>query len=455
MKRKIRLFIVGSLLCVIGVGLVYVWRIAFLIGGVGAKNLCSCVMVGNRSADDVIANELNIFPLTYGKYVVDMADSSAKGTVLGIISRKAIYRKGFGCTLISDRDERELRAQKFHRHSQGRRLEYVNAPWPKGEKAEPADSFKIDVSRVRSIVDSTFDEGLSNLRQVRAIVVVHDGKIVAERYGKGFDENSMHNGWSMTKSIVNALVGLLVKEGKLNINDSALLSEWENDERAYIQLDHLLRCNSGLTWEENYGGPSPVTNMLYKSANMGRYASDYALESKPGTVFKYSSGSTNILSNIIRQKLGERYHTYPYDSLFRELGMNNTILELDSDGSFVGSSYCFATARDWARFGLLYCNDGKWFGEQILPPGWVEYTTTPQSGTQFGGYGAQFWLTSRNQEEYNKKSYPNDLFWADGFEGQRLFIIPSKKLVIVKLALTRGNNFNENKFLDNIVDCVK
>jgi CubicO group peptidase (beta-lactamase class C family) len=199
--------------------------------------------------------------------------------------------------------------------------------------------------------------------------------------------------------------------------------------------------------------------MLFKKKDMGIYAADVGVAHKPGEFFYYSSGTTNIISRVVRNTLGdEQYYRFPYEELFYKIGMFNTTIEADAGGTFVGSSYSFGPARDWARFGLLYLNDGVWNGERILPEGWVKYTTTPAKGADKGQYGAQFWLNAGAKDNPNNRYYPDaptDLFWADGFEGQNVFVIPSKKLVIVKLGLSQGDYMDDNVFLREIVSAIK
>jgi CubicO group peptidase (beta-lactamase class C family) len=195
--------------------------------------------------------------------------------------------------------------------------------------------------------------------------------------------------------------------------------------------------------------------MLFKKRDAGIYASHAPLKDEPGKVFYYSSGTTNILSWILRNKVGDSvHHRFPYENLFYKIGMNSMIMEPDAGGTFIGSSYAYATARDWARFGLLFLNDGMWGSERILPEGWVEFTSTPAVGAPKGEYGAQFWLNAGSKGNPENRMYPDvptDLFWADGYEGQNVFIIPSENLVIVKLSQSSGNYLDDNKFLSEII----
>ena len=190
-------------------------------------------------------------------------------------------------------------------------------------------------------------------------------------------------GWSMTKSVTNALIGILVKQGKLSLDQLAPVPEWSDpaDPRHAITLDQLMRMSSGLEFSEDYADlTTGVTQMLYNTDDMGAYAAAAPLEAEPDGVWNYSSGTANIVSRIVRDTVGgsdEEYLTFPRRALFDPIGMTSAVMEPDASDTFVGSSYMYATARDWARFGLLFLQDGMWEGERILPEGWVDYSITP------------------------------------------------------------------------------
>lgn len=460
-KKLIKRTLLIIFLLVLSYGVYYAWLAFPIISGYGAKNICSCVMLAGRDPDDVIKNELGGFPLRLGTFEVNFQDSSTTASVFGLAERKAVYRKGLGCSLVVEMSESEFRDQKINLPEKPL-IDQDTVAWPAGNLNSGPDTLKADIAKLDEVLDNAFYEpGENKLRRTRAVIIVHEGKIIAERYADGFNRNSKLIGWSMTKSITNALVGILVKQGKLDLHKPAPIWNWENDDRKNITLNNLMQQSSGLNWEENYGGPSGATNMLFKKKDMGVFAADVNLAHRPGEVFYYSSGTTNIISHIIRERLGdENYYRFPYEELFYRIGMFNTTIEPDAGGTFVGSSYSFGTARDWARFGLLYINDGIWppSGKRILPDGWVKYSTTPAKGADRGQYGAQFWLNAGAPGNPQNRYYPDaptDLYWADGFEGQNVFIIPSKELVIVKLSLSQGDYLDDNKFLAGIIDAVE
>lgn len=438
----------------------YAWRAFPIISGYSAKDVCSCVFVAGRDVTDVVNNELNSFPLSLGRVTINAADSSATATVWGMAKRKAIYRRGLGCTLVVGLSEEEIRNQHPRLATTPSSLS-DSLPWPVGNKSVARLPQEIDSVKLNQAIDHAFLETSQEpmkLNRTRAVAVIYNGQIIAERYAPGYTKDSKHIGWSMTKSVTNALVGILVKQGKLSLDQTGLLEPWRQDDRKTISLRDLLHMSSGLSWEENYGGPSGATNMLFKEKDMGIYAAEVPLEFKPGEVFEYSSGTTNIVSHLVRKTIGDDdYYSFPQRELFQKIGMTSIVMEPDAGGTFVGSSYSFATAQDFARFGLLYLNDGVWNGERILPENWVTFSSTPTSGAHRGEYGAHWWTNAGEKNNPAARSYPSvptDSFQAEGFEGQYIFVIPSKKLVVVRLGLTKSDRFDINGLVGGIVSSI-
>jgi CubicO group peptidase (beta-lactamase class C family) len=451
--RVVKLVVLAIIVLVLCSGVYFAWPLFPIISGFGAKNLCSCAYLSGRTEEDVEKNELHSFPLSLGSFSLDVSDSSASGTVFGFARRKAIYRKGLGCTLVAGIEEESLRAQNIVIKRAGRPGEDIDTMLYQTDA--PNSLFeKIDHAKLKTVIQGAFTEpGEEKLRRTRAVVVVYKGRIVAEQYADGYSASTLHPGWSMTKSFNNAVLGLLVKSGKLHPDSRAPVELWKGDARAGITLDHLVHLNSGLKWNESYGGVSDVTDMLYKTADMADYSIQAQLETPPGQAFNYSSGSANIVSKIIKQTLGSGYYDFVYQEVFGKLGMNSVVWEVDPAGTFVASSYSFATARDWARFGLLYCNGGRWNGEQLLTEDWIKYTITPRPAAPV--YGAAFWLNAASDpKDRPYTALPNDLFWADGYQGQRLFIIPSQDLVVVKLCQSQGDYLDDNQFVSDIIAVI-
>lgn len=436
--------------------------------GVGykAKILCSGIFVSHRDEESVLIEDLSHpSDMNMINARVDNENKSVTTSIFGIIKDKAIYRPGLGCTLLSSKSEEEIRSQSVE----------IPAPlpespetilWPTGElmlsKENPPN---VDRELLDEAVLKVFLEHHPERPcRTRAVVVLLDGKIISELYAPGFSKNTLLLGWSMTKSVTNALVGILVGQGKLSIHDPVPVPEWREpgDPRGNITLDQLLRMSSGLKFLEAYteNPLSDVSTMLFHKQNTGAFAADMPLETEPDKKWSYSSGTTNIISRVIRQTIGNQaeYASFPRRMLFNRIGMRSAIMEMDASGTYVGSSYMYATARDWARFGLLYLNDGVWEGERILPEGWVAYSSTPTSTAPQGQYGAHFWLNRGNPNNPEDRPFPQlptDMFLAQGVQGQVVVIIPSCKLVIVRLGMSHYGDWGFVSLVEDILHAIK
>ncbi len=310
--------------------------------------------------------------------------------------------------------------------------------------------------------------GGKDVRDTRGVVIIYDGHLLAERYAAPFTATTPQIGYSMTKSIINTLTGILVREGKLSIAEHPPVPEWpKGDPRTAITLDNMLQMSTGLEFHEAYSDKlNDDMLMLYGLPDAAHYAAVKPLIDPPGTVWQYSSGTTNIISRIDRQAVGGTltdYFDFPRKELFDKIGAYSAVLEPDASGTFVGSTFLYATARDWARLGLLYLDDGVWNGERILPEGWVKYTATPTALAPDGRYGAQFWLNAGDPADPSKRSWPHmptDAYGMIGYIGQAVMVIPSRHAVIVRLGNTTPDppdpgTGDSNAFsLDHFVDLV-
>jgi CubicO group peptidase (beta-lactamase class C family) len=254
----------------------------------------------------------------------------------------------------------------------------------------------------------------------------------------------------MTKSITATYFGILQKQGKIDIMKPAPIAEWATDERSKITLNDLLHMNSGLEWEEDYGKISDVTKMLFIAEDMTKSQIVKPLAGKPNNTWNYSSGTTNLLSGILRKqfKTHQEYLDFWYSALIDKIGMNSMIVESDMAGNFVGSSYSWATTRDWAKFGLLYLHKGNWNGEQLFNPSWAKYVSTPTNGSN-GKYGAHFWLNANG----DFPDVPRDFYRCSGYQGQMVAIFPSQDMVVVRMGLSE--EFDFNGFLSDVVKSFK
>ena len=271
-----------------------------------------------------------------------------------------------------------------------------------------------------------------------AVLVVQDGTIIAEGYGPGAGVDQTFISWSMAKSMTHALYGLLTVDGLIDVSEPAPVAAWQKDDRRQITIQHLLNMRSGLHFTEDYvdAGVSDCITMLFGDAkdDAASYAAGLPLDHQPGTVWNYSSGTTNILCRIAGDRIGggrEGMETYLRTRLFEPCGMTSAVPKFDSAGTFIGSSFVYATARDFARFGLLYLNDGVVSGQRILPTGWADHARTPVPvpETETYGYGAHWWLLP----EFNA-------FSCNGYEGQRIIVLPDRNTVVVRLGKTTAAN---------------
>ena len=332
----------------------YAWTAFPIISGFDAKQVCTCVFVANRGTKALDTSEMAELPFSLGKYEVNTRDSSVTASVWGMAKRKAIYRKGIGCTLINDIKEDQLRSQVFTIPAPPS-LNSDTIPWPYGDKMQDTIPPGIDINQLKAAVNNAFKAPEDKKPRTRAVIVVYNGQLVAEQYAPGFSKDTKMYGWSMAKSFTAALIGTLVKAGKIDVKQPAPVPEWQDskDSRHAITTENLLQQTSGLDFLEDYTKASDATNMLYKQDNMAAFTASHPLAHIPGTMFSYSSGNSNLLSRIIRQTVGEKdYAAYPFTALFYKIGMYHTCMEPDASGTYVGSSYINATARDYATIWL-------------------------------------------------------------------------------------------------------
>jgi CubicO group peptidase (beta-lactamase class C family) len=466
MKRIVKWAAAAVLLlifCVVGYGVYFVETTGTVGTGYGAKVLCSSVFLSGRDPAEVSAVDLAFLKAYHVTVKVDRSSRFASASILGLAAQNAVYRPGLGCTIT----------HPSHAAPAGTPFPapYIPAaddarPWPEGEAVVSELPSDVDQAKLKEALDFAFAEpDPARPLRTRAVVVVYQGRLVAERYAPGFTRDTRLQGWSMTKSVTNALVGILVKQGKLDLNAPAPVPEWADpaDPRHAITLDHLLRMSSGLRFLEEYESTpkSDCNLMLFIQPDAAAFAAAMPLAAPPGSKWSYSSGTANILSRIVRQAVlagGQPlsdYFAFPRAQLFDRIGMRSAVLEPDASGTFVGSSFMYATARDWARFGLLFANDGVCNGERILPEGWVKYSVTPTPSTPPAqGYGAQWWLNSGGDGRWMPR-LPTDIYSACGHESQYVTVIPSAHLVVVRLGLTSDPKaWDHQAFLEKILAAV-
>ena len=398
-----------------------------------AKALCSEIFLAGRDPATVVAIDFaGISPAVDAAGVdVDPEKKRVDVSLYGLGAARATFRDGYGCTIEAGGAPASLPPRPPIDAQ-----DWTEAPPVPGRAID-----RVDYGAVEFILNEAItDEKAGH----RAFLLAVDGKVVAERYAPGFDERTPMLSWSMAKSVTASLVGAAVLNGYLRIDDPAPVPEWKDDPaRAAITWNDLLRMQSGLEFDETYGDPnSDVSEMLFRAREAGSVAAAKRLAHPPGEAWSYSSGTTNLLVRTLRQVLAEKgveVYAFAREALFEPIGAASFVLEPDSSGAPIGSSYIYATARDWARLGELYLEGGVWNGGRVLPQGWVDYVASPTRGSD-GEYGAHFWLNldGANGRKRFVPGLPEEVYYMAGHEGQYVFMIPDKNMIIVRLGQTRG-----------------
>ncbi|MBK9737863.1 MAG: serine hydrolase [Saprospiraceae bacterium] len=444
MKRKLIVLVVLLLLGFIGV-LWHFYPQFAIANGYVAKKICTATLASDRIQTDVENQDLYFSILGKVSSNIDKNKNQVTSALFGMSPRVCVYRKGIGCILLDGKDDFNTTfPESIPPEMPDNRLN-----WPYGNQELVALTTGTNGIALKKAIDGVFDSG-DNLSLIRttSVVVIHRDTIVGERYFYTFDKTTPQLGWSMTKSLMNTFVGLMVKDSTLTIQKNNLFPEWSGDSRKDITLNNLLQMNSGLEWSEDYTTVSDATNMLYNAQDIATIPLSKPLKYTPESHWCYSSGTTNLISKLLRNVIHDdkKYLTYLKTRLFNPLGMTSAFIETDESGTFIGSSYGYATARDWAKYGLLYLHDGVWNGNRLLPEGWTKYSAMEAKGSD-GVYGAQFWL-NKDSSEY--PDVPADMYSANGFHGQHVYIIPSRDVVVVRLG-TGDEAFDGNTFLKEIL----
>jgi CubicO group peptidase (beta-lactamase class C family) len=312
----------------------------------------------------------------------------------------------------------------------------AGVPWPTSSWPEgpPPDGVDVD-----GLLDEVFSGGVFGTGY--AAVAVLGGRLVAERYDNHLEHwdrdpepvgvDTQLLSWSMAKSFLHAAVGILVGDGKLDPTQPAPVPRWSDDERSTITLDDLLTMRDGLRWAEDYvdAGSSDVIEMLFGSGkdDVAAFAESRPATAAPGARFNYSSGTSNIVSGVVARSVGsgEVYERFLRSRLLEPIGITNARVDFDAAGTWIGSSYLYTSAREFAKFGLLYLRDGVWDGTRILPKGWVDHGRRGRSVDESDGriHGAHWWVVD---DEHGS-------WWASGYDGQSILICPALDLIVVRL----------------------
>ena len=366
------------------------------------------------------------------RYGVDRERREVHASVLGAFGARAVYREGLGCVLVhGDAAVPDVA---------GLKAPTIDAVFPT-EVVEPADP------AMRHALDLAFAEpNPAKPRLTKAVVVLHNGKLIAERYAPGYGPDTPIWGHSLSKSITQALVGVLVNEGKLIPTQAAPIAAWSSpsDPRHAVTVDQLLRMSSGLPFDETDDPVNPMSRMWFLQNDAAAFAAQQTLAHPPGTAWAYSNVGYVLLSRVVMDAAGAHdavaAEQFFRSKLFAPLGMRSAVIETDLAGTPLGSSHVYASARDFARFGQLYLDDGVVDGKRLLPEGWAAYA---HSQTLDTGYGAGFWTNLVNQGSvpvwdapWGIPQLPKDMYYARGALGQYVIVIPSEHLVVARLGIS-------------------
>lgn len=414
--------VVGVLVVAVVAATAAYWYIRPLLRtgtGYAAHNACALATIAGRPIDaDLPPN-----PLVPYLRIGPEADGH-RASVLGVLAgQRASAVDGFGCTLASGRP------------SFGAATAITADANPLAGQPTPQPEPDLRAALADAFGDELDDAGRERLGS-RGVVVVHRGRIVAERYAPGFTAEAPQLGWSMAKSVTSLLTGVLVARGTVSLSDARLWPEW-TDDRSRITVEDLLRMRSGLAWDETYDLGTTITAMLYDQPDMASFVASQPLVHPVGAVQQYSSGSTNLLCGVLRQRTG-RGADLPRAELLGPLGLSSAVWEADATGTPVCSSYLWATPRDWATIGQFALADGVWNGRRLLPEGWMRRTTTTITppAAEDPNYAAGWWTNSTASGSVVDERLPRDAYWASGHDGQRLYVVPSRELVVVRLGFS-------------------
>jgi CubicO group peptidase (beta-lactamase class C family) len=428
-----------------------------IVAGYRALFTCSAHFFAGRPLDDIKRVELvDVEGIGYPDPVIDEKRKVVTATdVSGQIVRIAAFRETMGCSVLPpDWQMGDIPRLPYVQYAPA--PDVGNTPFPAGDRVKlPADGLETRYRALGPVLDRAFDgKSYADAEGVvtTAVIVVKDGRIVAERYRPGFGIHAGYRTWSTSKSITAALMAIAARQGVLDLDAPVSIPEWgyPGDPRQAITYKQLLWMSSGLF----SGGPNTYA-VYFGGEDVVSAVTTTQLEVAPGKRWKYANNDTLLLLRALRYRLADdlRYLRFPYDELLHPIGMYHTRMEVDHLGNFVGSSQTYTTARDLARFGLLLANDGVWNGKRLLPEGWVKFSATPAPANPnvpgLGGYGAHFWLLDQ------MPGVPPGTFTTAGNKGQFVTIVPGHDLVIVRTGVDPdGKRFQQDRLVAAVVEAL-
>ena len=406
--------------------------------GLEAHSICSAVFVQRVDAGATHREMVKLLSGPFGnllQFKVDRALPGVDASFAGMAHARADFTPGYGCRLR-------------HRGDNAAPPPLTLSEPPLPDAFGPSDIVTTTDPALASAIDKVFkDVPGARLKNVKAVVIVKNGHVVAERYAPGFGVETPLLSWSVAKSFTNAFLAVLVREGKLKVGQPVGAPEWAKagDPRGMLTVEDLLRMRSGLNVREDASSTSAVARMLFLTSDMAAFAANHPLKRRPGTVYEYTSANTMILDRLIGRTIGggpEQMRAFAEHEIFEPLHMSNVTMEFDGAGTVGGASWIYAPARGFARFGELYLDDGiAPDGRRLLPAGWVAWSRESTLGAP---YGAGFW-TNDGPSEFAAhrvaRGFPKDGFYASGNLGQRVYIVPSQRLVVVRFGYSPPPSF--------------
>lgn len=407
--------------------------------GIGSKLLCSARYVSGfsrqQSFDDLVQYSGILQELTVN---YDDVQKSVTTSLFGLSEKTARYLPNIGCAI-------DYSGFNQRTSLQTEQVPASDAAWPAGDAVGTADSDMEGM--LERLLATDNEEGFNT----RAFLVAHRGKVIGEAYGQGADADTPLLGWSMAKSLTAIMLANLEYHGELDLDAAPEFELWAGDERSQIRISDMLTMTDGLAFSEEYNPGDDATAMLFTEPSSSDFVMDKAALHAPGSRFNYSSGTANLLARIYFEKAGGNQGNYDayMESIHQSLAFQNAIFEVDASGVFMGSSYLYASARDWARIGQLMLNGGTINGARIMTQDWVSRATTPNTSQNQRAYGYQWWL-NRGNEELRWSDIPADAYSAQGNRQQYVMVIPSLDLVIVRLGWTAGG-YPVNEIFSEII----
>lgn len=397
------------------------------ISNYAARYYCGAIFGSRREPED-IKHDLFFVPISWASCTVDREKKEVTASVWGFAKRKARYVEGHGIKLL---------------------VEGADIPRPVAQRVRVRKPKPWPIAVNESVNEWLLPYTKREVGKTLAVVVLHRGELVGEVYADGIDASTPLHSWSLTKSLMNALTGILVAKGDLALDQKPDIPGWSDDGRRDLTVQNLLQMDSGFNWKETEKDFLKVSRMLFLEQDVVTHSQAVPLAYTPGENWAYASCNTNVLSGMIRDLFPTEaaYHAFPRKALFMPLGMAQTAIHTDVAGNLVGSSFSMGTARDWAKFGQLYLNEGRVGETQLLPKDWVEFSRQ-SSPAAAGEYGAHFWLNASG----TYPDLPRDLYFAAGFLGQRIAIFPSHELVIVRMGLSFRSQCDLNVMFRGVMD---